>query len=407
MPFYQPFSPTAPASGRCCSISSNNAIRFTDAGHIDVSARLADGEVEVSVADTGVGITQEGQASIFDEFYQADVPVMNGRGGAGLGLAVCKQVVQLHGGRITVESEVGKGSTFRFTIPLPEMGRARSRLVYHVPAGWQPPLPDNPLGKSLVILAPDEASSRLVARSIDDYRSLILTNPAQLTEVVESEHPAGVVLVRDPLTGATLASPMQVWEMSGRPDLGVVECEIPVAALAKQHLGVAGYLVKPIQPEDVVSRLTDPAQPPDACLVVDDDPGFRSLMQRTLAATYPDCDCRTCSADEALQALREQQFAYLFLDLVMPGRDGLSLLREARRDHLLDATRVVIVTGAPYVEELARLLPVRLSFSKKAQPLSGHWLACIKALLDAAPPDYSLPAAIPASRAGPLAAQAS
>ncbi|MHB0874606.1 MAG: ATP-binding response regulator [Anaerolineae bacterium] len=385
----------------------NNAIRFTDAGHIDVSARPIEGEVEIAVADTGVGIAPDDQAIIFDEFAQADIPIMNSRGGAGLGLALCKQVVQLHGGRIAVESEVGKGSTFRFTIPVLEGGKARSRLTYQRSGAWQPPLPANPLGKSLIILAPDEGSGRIVARHVDGYRSLVLTSLDHFPEVVEVEHPAGVVLVQDPLTGSAIASAAQVWDLSRRPDLGVIECDLPMEALAKRYLGIAGYLVKPIQPEDLIPHLGDRSQPPVSCLIVDDDPGFRSLIQRAIGAISPHSECRDCAADQALSLLREQRFDWLLLDLMMPGHDGLSLLRDARQHFLLEHTRVIVITGAPYVEELARRFPARLALSKRSQPPSARWFGCIKSLLDGVPPDYSLPAACPAPLAGPLAAPAS
>jgi len=95
----------------------SNALKFTpEGGRIDVSARVHDGVAEVSVADTGVGIAPEDQEAVFEEFRQvgtADKKVE----GTGLGLALSRKFIELHGGRIWVESEVGKGSTFRFTLP--------------------------------------------------------------------------------------------------------------------------------------------------------------------------------------------------------------------------------------------------------------------------------------------------
>ena len=96
----------------------SNALKFTpEGGRIDVRARLADGMAEISVADTGVGIAPEDQEAVFEEFRQvgtADKKVE----GTGLGLALSRKFIELHGGRIWVQSQVGVGSTFTFTIPV-------------------------------------------------------------------------------------------------------------------------------------------------------------------------------------------------------------------------------------------------------------------------------------------------
>ena len=92
----------------------NNAVKFTSAGgDVSVHAERDGGVVRVTVADTGVGISPDEQQKIFDRFYQ----VSNKSGGAGLGLAICKQLIELQGGSISVESELGRGSRFHFNLP--------------------------------------------------------------------------------------------------------------------------------------------------------------------------------------------------------------------------------------------------------------------------------------------------
>ncbi|MEM7586415.1 MAG: ATP-binding protein, partial [Acidobacteriota bacterium] len=104
-----------------------NAIKFTDAGTVEVSAEATQGSghetVEVRVADSGIGIPLEKQARIFDAFEQADASIEREYGGTGLGLAVTRQLVELHGGKIRVTSQPGEGSTFRFTLRVAEEGR--------------------------------------------------------------------------------------------------------------------------------------------------------------------------------------------------------------------------------------------------------------------------------------------
>ena len=96
----------------------SNAVKFTpEGGRIDLKARQADGEVEISVSDTGIGISPEDQAKIFEEFRQVGSDYAHKVEGTGLGLTLAKKFVELHGGKIWVTSEVGKGSTFTFTLP--------------------------------------------------------------------------------------------------------------------------------------------------------------------------------------------------------------------------------------------------------------------------------------------------
>ena len=96
----------------------SNALKFTpEGGRIDVRAAVRDGVAEVSVTDTGIGIAAEDQPKVFDEFRQVGTAAKKAEG-TGLGLAISRKFIELHGGRIWVESRVGLGSTFAFTLPL-------------------------------------------------------------------------------------------------------------------------------------------------------------------------------------------------------------------------------------------------------------------------------------------------
>jgi signal transduction histidine kinase/putative methionine-R-sulfoxide reductase with GAF domain len=95
-----------------------NAIKFTDKGEVAIRAAAANGAFTVAVCDTGPGIAAADQAKIFEEFQQADSSITRKKGGTGLGLSIAKRIIDMHGGRIWVESEPGKGSTFYFTLPV-------------------------------------------------------------------------------------------------------------------------------------------------------------------------------------------------------------------------------------------------------------------------------------------------
>lgn len=103
-----------------CKNLLSNAIKYSPAGGlITIRARPVPGYLQVSVSDQGIGITPEQQAHLFEKFYRADTS-NTGTSGTGLGLTICKLIVELHGGRIWVDSEYGVGSTFHFTLPLGE-----------------------------------------------------------------------------------------------------------------------------------------------------------------------------------------------------------------------------------------------------------------------------------------------
>ncbi len=95
-----------------------NAIKFTDQGEVSVRVSASEGAFQVAVADTGIGISEADQAEILDEFYQADSSSTRAHGGTGLGLAIAKRMVELHGGRLWIESALSEGSTFSFSLPV-------------------------------------------------------------------------------------------------------------------------------------------------------------------------------------------------------------------------------------------------------------------------------------------------
>ena len=102
-----------------------NAIKFTDAGEVAIKAEANNGSFHVSVRDTGPGISAADQANLFQEFQQADNSITKKKAGTGLGLAISKRIIEMHGGRIWVDSVVGQGSTFSFTLPVTVKQQAR------------------------------------------------------------------------------------------------------------------------------------------------------------------------------------------------------------------------------------------------------------------------------------------
>jgi signal transduction histidine kinase len=100
----------------------SNACRYTPVGgQITISSCQVNGSAETTIHDTGIGIRKDELEHIFDRFYRSNDPMVRSQPGTGLGLSITKSLVELHGGRLWVESEVGKGSTFGFTLPITEV----------------------------------------------------------------------------------------------------------------------------------------------------------------------------------------------------------------------------------------------------------------------------------------------
>jgi signal transduction histidine kinase len=114
----------------------SNAVKFTpEGGRVGLTATAADGAITIAVSDTGIGIAPEDQAAIFEEFRQVGCEDARTQEGTGLGLTLAKKLVELHGGRIWVQSQVGQGSTFTFTLPARPEGGSSSDQGGGVPAG--------------------------------------------------------------------------------------------------------------------------------------------------------------------------------------------------------------------------------------------------------------------------------
>jgi signal transduction histidine kinase len=103
---------------QCLLNLAGNALKFTRQGRVEIGVELHDDSLVYRVADTGIGIAPDRIETVFAEFRQGDATITNEFGGTGLGLSITKRFVEMHGGRIWVESELGKGSTFFFSIPL-------------------------------------------------------------------------------------------------------------------------------------------------------------------------------------------------------------------------------------------------------------------------------------------------
>ena len=339
----------------------SNAVKFNhNGGRAAVSIRLHEGFVEVEVSDTGVGIPPEALDKVFTRFYQLDSSSTRKYGGTGIGLAIAQDIVRFHGGRISVTSEVGKGSTFRFSLPL---------TVAQAEEGAEG-LPALPL--------PPE--TRLVLELVTQDRAL----SAQVRDLLASEN-IDVIQAACPDIAIALATKYS-------PDCIVVDMEpvrqddarggqtaldellaeevaagIPIVILTndddvyEQYRSSVAWRVKRSFRQSTLlsgirlalSQSVTVGEPlGDKILCVDDDPEVLTFVTRCLAPEGYRVDC--CSSGrETLEHLASREYALVLLDIAMPGLDGWEVCRRIKSDASLTGIKVYLVT-AKYVDRSAQ-----------------------------------------------------
>jgi signal transduction histidine kinase/CheY-like chemotaxis protein len=331
-----------------------NAMRFTKKGSIMLSAKRKTAELlQVEVRDTGTGIAKDDLPKVFAEFRQVGNVNWQRAEGTGLGLAIGRRFIQLHGGEMDVESELGKGSNFFFTIPFHQStddlevltdGSGRTNL----PAKGEGDEKNPPL----LILAADVFSARVFAELITGYKVTLLTDPDQLYPVTATAYPRAVII------DEALTNEATVKEFLTKPpyDVPVITLTIPVSLQNRDSLpeGVKDYLVKPVSRQVLMRVVAQLELKIHTILVVDDDPSMARFVTQSLRSSedsgikLPD-DLNILVAldgQEALNYLRVMPVGVVLLDLDLTDMNGLTLLNQMQQDQGLLQIPVVIISAS-------------------------------------------------------------
>jgi len=244
----------------------SNALKFTEAGAITVSARRLSVGVMLEVADTGVGIAPDALPDLFLKFTQADVSTTRRYGGSGLGLSICRQLAEMMGGSIRVESREGEGSRFIVTLALPRVGDAAPAAAA-APAPAEAPRPDRPLR---ILAAEDNAVNRLVLKTLLEQvglEAVTVENGALALAAWESE-PWDLILmdVQMPvMDGPDAARAIRAVEArEGRPRTPILA--LTANAMAHQiqsylAAGMDGHVAKPIEALALFAAIAQAVEP--------------------------------------------------------------------------------------------------------------------------------------------------
>ncbi|HTM79860.1 response regulator, partial [Asticcacaulis sp.] len=361
----------------------SNAFKFTETGSVELGLSVdADGQVVMAVTDTGIGISEDHQAAIFEAFRQADGTISRKYGGTGLGLSISRELTRLLGGAIALKSTPGKGSTFALSLPLaydpghvttglitPLLTSAPESDIYALPEAVAPaathkavkkPLPPgrvqddrdrlDPKRRTILVVEDDVSFAGILYELAhgQEFQCLVATSAGEALEMVQQYTPSAVVLD----IGLPDHSGLSVLDRLKRDNR---TRHIPVHVVSGsdyQHtalsLGAVGYMLKPVKRDELVDAFKSLeerlSQQMRRVLIVEDDEVQRDSVSRLLKSN----DTETIAvgtAAECLELLKVQTFDCMVLDLTLPDATGYSLLETLSHEDAYAFPPVIVYTG--------------------------------------------------------------
>ena len=335
---------------------AGNAIKFTSTGGVALIVEPGIGSHEISflVRDTGIGIAPEAQTRIFREFEQADERIARSYGGTGLGLSISERIVKRMGGRITLESQPGVGSTFQVSVPLPAPdGHGSEQKVFAAP---------DLSGQSIMLVAPQSIEASLVARRLQRWGGqTCMVSDIAVAQALLPERSWHAVL----LDHALGAEAVEALGQCGRPH--AMQRIVMFTPAARHELqpsssssAFTGYLIKPLRAASLAARLTmapevlapnlagelpidapDDVETPAAApsqglsILVAEDNEINALLMRSLLTRLGHHAVITTNGEEALESWMAAKSAgapydLVLMDIQMPQLDGIETTKRIR-----------------------------------------------------------------------------
>ncbi|TMD73946.1 MAG: response regulator [Chloroflexi bacterium] len=338
---------------------ASNAIKFTPAGgRVSVRARRAASWVEIAVTDTGIGIAQADLPLLFGEFQQLDPGPGHRQEGTGLGLALTKRLAALHGGDVTVESEVGKGSTFTIRLP------AQVAAPEHAPAYTPEPARQADRGRPLVLVVEDNPqAAEILGRHLEvgGFGMEIARNGTEALRMARELRPVAITL-------DILLPEIDGWEVLTRLKQDESTRNIPVVVVSVvdnpalgRALGAIDYFVKPVDGKGLLSRLdqfsftTKGKREEINVLVVDDEQANLDLVEGLLKPAGFSV-LRANGGQEGIEMAKSRLPNLILLDLMMPKVSGFEVVEQLRAEEATRTIPIMVLTAKTLTEDDKRSL---------------------------------------------------
>ncbi len=331
-----------------------NAIRYTPkGGKIEVRAYPVECAVRVDVTDSGIGIAPDDLAHIFERFYRADHPLVQEAAGTGLGLSISRMFVEMHGGRVWVESELGKGSTFTFILPIPtspEKGDDPSR---------RSPPKVTARTRRILLVEDDPHIAKLVKIQLENsgYQVSVLGRGGGVVARVESQRPDMIILdlILPDMDGLDVLRELKSKSMTA--DIPVIVLSIVQDDGTAWKLGAVDYLTKPVDSEELKESVEKALTWQGRALIVEDDADTAELLSATMRQ-IGFTPLVAANGYEALAQARRYRPDLILLDLRLPGMDGYESLSHLKRDAITQTIPIITISAhiANVEQERKRLI---------------------------------------------------
>lgn len=345
----------------------SNASKFTEAGRVTMKVTRGPlaGEdwIQIDVADTGIGMTEEQMSRLFQAFTQADASTASKYGGTGLGLAICRQFARIMGGEVSVASEPGTGSTF--TLRMPARVRRPKTTSSGAPISNSSPTATTlgKLSQDILVIDEDDSVQRALAKILEpEGFSVISARTGQEgLRLAREKHPRLIIL-------DILMPDMDGWTVLKQLKQHPAIASIPVVLLTMTDdketgfaLGASAFINKPIEQDQLLEAIQHHKASAYGrhALVVEDDPHQRDLVLRMLEKEGWESEFVVNGA-EALEAVAVRQPAIILLDLLMAEMDGFEFLTHLRANPDWKLIPVVVITSMDLTSDVRARLQGRV-----------------------------------------------
>jgi signal transduction histidine kinase/CheY-like chemotaxis protein len=357
-----------------------NAVRFTHVGTITLEATYDERVLTISVIDTGQGIPEHELGRVFEEFYQVDANFSRKNGGTGLGLALSKQFIIQHGGRMWIESEgiPGKGAKCSFTLPLTDSVFYPLHDIQQSPKAIE-------VVRNMLVWDDDPAILQLFKGYSQEHRVKGCADVGSVIASVVELRPIAVV------AGAHVdTEELEATIQHASPETALIKCPMPSGRRAIQAIGLSDYLVKPVSRQAILDALEHLGDI-EKVLIVDDDWDVLRMLTRFLQTAKRKYIVNTASNGlGGLDTMRQDCPDAVVLDILMPDVDGFTVIEHMKADPFLKNIPVIIVSARGSTEAITQSVEGRIMIQRETgfQPI--ELVSCIEALVSNLMPSTAL-----------------